>query len=380
MINTEIQSDNLHSRNMVLFFSYGVSLSLWDKLGIIDREIDIAQRLRQNLSSFSFVTYGVDDKARYANSFKDIMILDNKYHFSIFFYSILIPIIHYKVLAKAEIYKINQLTGSFPAIIAKLIFRKKLVIRCGYQLSQFFFLQKERKIKIWIANILEFIAYNLSDLIIVTTNEDKIYIIRRYKIRQDKIKVIPNGVNTEVFKKDGKAIKQKGRIIFVGRLVKQKNLFSLIEAIRELPDVSLCIVGQGPLKPFLSQLINKYNVRVEIKDAINNYSLPEELNKSELFILPSFFEGNPKVLLEAMACGLPVIATNVFGNNTLIRHKENGILCGVSAGELRFAIENLLREREFMKILGEKAREFVLLNFTLNNIIKKELNYLSSIF
>jgi len=373
-------SKRLYSKNIILFFSYGVSLSVWEKLGIIDRELDIAKRLKQNLKSLNFITYDVDKDVKYTDLLDGIKILSNKYRLPKLLYSFLIPLLHFKVLSKSDIYKVNQLSGSLPAIISKLIYRKKLIVRCGFQLSLFFSLQKEKQIKIWMAKILEIFAYNMADLIIVTTENDKSYIIKSYKIKKDKIVVIPNGINTEVFRKDHTIKKERGRIIFVGRLIKQKNLFSLIEALRDIDDVSLCIIGQGYLKPSLCKLIDKYNLRVEIKDFVNNYSLPKELNRSEIFILPSYFEGNPKVLLEAMACSLPVISADVTGNRSIIKHRENGILCGVSAGEIKSAIVDLLKNRKLMEITGKKAREHVIINFDLKKSIEKELIYLDSIF
>jgi glycosyltransferase involved in cell wall biosynthesis len=107
--------------------------------------------------------------------------------------------------------------------------------------------------------------------------------------------------------------------------------------------------------------------------AVPNHELPQALNQASIFILPSFYEGHPKALIEAMACGLAVIGTDVDGIRDLIQHGETGWLCQVDAASIREAIQTLLVNPDLCQYLGQNARTFVLNNFTLKNILEQEI-------
>jgi glycosyltransferase involved in cell wall biosynthesis len=110
------------------------------------------------------------------------------------------------------------------------LYKKKLIIRCGYEWLEF--LRKGEK-SFWermIVFIIEKIAYKNSERIILSSEKDKRFVENNFEIRSSKIEVIPNYIDTELFEPI-KIEKYKSRIIFVGRLHKQKNLFNLIEAI-----------------------------------------------------------------------------------------------------------------------------------------------------
>ena len=120
--------------------------------------------------------------------------------------------------------------------------------------------------------------------------------------------------------------KKKKSICFVGRLSEQKNLFSLVEATVGT-QCTLTIIGSGNQKEDLEKYAKEKGIKAEFIGNIPNNELPKILNQYEIFLLPSLYEGMPKALLEAMACGLPCIGTYVEGIREIIKHKENGYLC-----------------------------------------------------
>jgi len=88
--------------------------------------------------------------------------------------------------------------------------------------------------------------------------------------------------------------------------------------------------------------------------------IPAVLTEADIFILASHSEGRPNVVLEAMAAGLPVIATNIEGINELIAHNENGLLFrDGSVGELTRYLESLSKDAKLRAELGRKARRFI---------------------
>jgi glycosyltransferase involved in cell wall biosynthesis len=224
----------------------------------------------------------------------------------------------------------------------------------------------KRKIVSWV----EKITYKTADRIILTSKRDKDFVVGRFKINSEKIKIIPNYIDTELFRPFSLE-KEKNRIIFVGRLEAQKNLFNLIKALSGIP-VKLVLIGRGFLKEKLEELAKEKKVDVKFINKIANKDLPQEYNKSKLFILPSFYEGCPKALLEAMSCGLPCIGSNVEGIKEIITHKENGYLCKTDSESIRKAIIEVLNNKGLQNRIGENARKTILENFSFENIVLRE--------
>lgn len=356
---------------LTLFFTEGVSLQTWDRVGILDREIKPYNKLAGLIDRIYFITYGDKNDLKYAEKLaKNIIILPKKINLPNRLYSLLIPFFHRKELKEADIYKTNQMLGSWSAVLGKIFFRKKLIVRCGYQLSLSPLNWQMGFFKKMLAGLIEYVSYKMADHIIITSNSARDYIMRRYKIIADKIEVLSNYVDVDLFKAV-EAQKIKNSIVYVGRLGEEKNLMSFFEAMVGL-DVTLIIFGTGSQEVKLKQYVQENNLHVEFRGNIPNNQLPEELSKYEIFILPSLYEGNPKVLLEAMACALPVVGTNVRGIREIIRHKENGYLCEISSNSIKNAIIKVLGDEELKIKMGKNARQYIEENCALDKIIERE--------
>lgn len=364
---------DLNGKGIALFFSYRLSLKTLHASGILSRESKIWEIFGKNFNRIYFITYGDNEETNLTHYFPKVDLLNNKWQLNPFIYTLFIPFLYRKELLGIDTYKVNQLSGALPAVISTILYRKKLIIRCGYQLSLFFKKQKESKIKILFALILEKISYFFAKRIIVTSPQDKEYIIIQHRIVSEKIVIIPNGIDTELFNilKDVK--KEPGRILFVGRLIEQKNLFSLLEAVRDIKDAHLIIIGIGYLKDKLVKKVKEERINVTFIDSVNNNKLPIEYNKSEVFVLPSLFEGNPKVLLEAMACGTIVIGSNVVGINSIIKNRINGILCNPTSEKIRDSIVEVLNNRASFAHLANNARRDIEEIFGLYELLEKEI-------
>ncbi len=364
---------NLSDKGIALFFSYKLSLKTLQDTGILSRESKIWEIFGKNFDRIYFITYGGKEEISLMHYFPKVELLNNKWHLNPILYSVFAPFLYRKELSNIDTYRVNQLSGVLPAAISKILYRKKLIVRCGYQLSLFFIKQRVGKIKILLALILEKISYFLAERIIVTSSQDKEYVIIQHKIAPEKIAIIPNGVDTELFNilKDVK--KEPGRILFVGRLSKEKNLFPLLEAIRDIKDIHLVIIGRGQLKEDLVKKSSQDRINITFIDSVNNNKLPIEYNKSEVFVLPSFFEGNPKVLIEAMACGTVVIGSNRDGINSMIKNRVNGILCEPTSEKIRDSILEVLNNRAFAANLIDNARREIEENLDLGKLIEREV-------
>jgi len=366
---------------LILFFSRGTSLNIWLKSGLLEREIESYKRFMNHSFDISFITYGKNENAELIKKIDPIEILYNRWKLPVDMFSMLSPIIFWKQLKEASFYKTNQINGWWSAGLAKLIFKKPLIVRCGYLLStnQEQEWKKYSQLRIKLVSQLEKLAFKYADKIIVTTPQMKFEAINRHNITPEKIKIIPNTVNIDVFKPKSEIEKIEGRICFVGRFTSQKNLHLLIEAISGVKNTSIILIGDGPLKSELEEKAINLNVKVDFIGNVPNYKLPEMLNACQLFVLTSVWEGMPKALLEAMACGLPVIGTDAPGIRDVIKNGETGLLCKHDANEISNAIRLILNDKSLAQNLGVNARQYIVENFSLEKAVEKELVLLKSL-
>jgi glycosyltransferase involved in cell wall biosynthesis len=197
-----------------------------------------------------------------------------------------------------------------------------------------------------------------------------------------KIRVIPNGVDVTAFADAARAdlshfgIPRGARtLLFVGRLDPQKDPFVLLAATKDLlrqhSDLHLLLVGDGPLGEPLRAWVAKENLAERIHFAGRRNDVPSILRASEIFILPSLWEGLPNVVLEAMAAGVPVVATRVEGiGDLLIDDRTGRVVPPESSDALGEAISHLLADPEQAHRLAHNAQVFVRDNFAWNEIVE----------
>lgn len=175
------------------------------------------------------------------------------------------------------------------------------------------------------------------------------------------IQVIPNGVDVDRFRPPDRIRPSHPlRLLCVGRLVRQKGTAYLLRALAELrtPAV-LRVVGDGPERPALESLTDSLGLRhrVEFCGWTARQELPFHYQWADIFTLPSFEEGMPNVILEALAAGLPIIATDVAGSQELVVPGQNGLLApaGNVAG-LVAAIDQLGANASKLREMGAASR------------------------
>jgi glycosyltransferase involved in cell wall biosynthesis len=358
-----------------LFFTEGVSLQTWQNVGVLEREVALYRGLITTGVSVGFVTYGNKRDLAYNKQFPFINIYCNKWGIPHDWYKQKLQ----RFPPKADIVKSNQVSGSLTALRAARQNGAKFIARCGYLLS----LNEERhggreSQKAVNARQLEKTVFMQADSIELSTSSAARTVIQEYGISKEKIHIVPNYVETNRFRPFAVGRLDKTRIIVVGRLEPEKNLSNLIKAISPL-DVQLQIVGSGSLRLDLEKLSFGSRANIDFLGNVSNIELPRLLNESDLFILPSLYEGHPKALLEAMACGLPVIGSRVPGIQEIIRDGENGILCDTDPDSIREAIGKLLVNDRLRQQLGGTARRFVEENFSLEKFLEMELSLIEEL-
>ena len=360
---------NIH---LVLFFTRGVSLRTWSMMGMLEREVAIYKRLVRRGFEVTFVTYGSAADLVYAEKVDGIRILCNQTDLPPEVYENSLCSLHRDTLDSCHIIKTNQIYGADLALAASQVFQKPLVARCGYMWSQNAArehgIDSEAAIH---AREIEEKVFRGANRVVVTTPAMRSDVLRRIPDAAPKIAVIPNYVDTDVFRPDC-AVRDESTLIFVGRIAPEKNLPALLEAIQPL-EVRLTLIGEGKIRPELQQRFASLDGRISWEGNVPNSELPRYLNRAGLFILPSFYEGHPKALIEAMACGLPVIGADSPGIRELIRHEETGYLCAGDPASIRNAIQDLLARPTLAARMGRNARQYVMGNYALDRIAESEV-------
>ena len=195
------------------------------------------------------------------------------------------------------------------------------------------------------------------------------------------VKVIPNGVDTGFFAPPETKPKNNGpfKLLFAGRFQEQKNLFFLLEEMnilaKEIQKVfELHIVGNGPLEESLKKHANSMEIREKI--FWHNWCSKDELKKkyqqADCLVNPSLYEGMPNVVLEAMACALPVVASRVAGNENVVKHGETGLLFELNRPkEFRQAVAMIIMDNEQGFRMGQKGRVLVENRFSWNRVAQE---------
>lgn len=205
---------------------------------------------------------------------------------------------------------------------------------------------------------------------IITVNAE---MARDLKLRfphwSHKVVVIENGVAEEFFFdppiKDGKKNKDTLDLLTIGNLTRNKDIATVIRAISQVRDVvkvRLTVIGDGPEMGALRQMAEEYKVAriVHFVGRISPDQIPSFLVSTDAVVIASHSEGRPNVLIEAMAAGRAVIATNIDGITELIEHERNGLLFGPgTSSELAEGIQKLFIQPELIRKLGDAGREFV---------------------
>jgi len=175
--------------------------------------------------------------------------------------------------------------------------------------------------------------------------------------------VIPNGINPEYFQRSS-----GNKIIYVGRLIAGKGVADLINGMKELPEYELIIVGDGPERKHLEMLCR--GMRVTFTGMVIPSQVREYLWQARILVLPSHLgDGLPNVIMEAMACGVPVIATRTAGIPDLVRHSETGFQFEIGdIGKMVSYMNCLMENDQLWKELSDQSIEAIQ-SFTWENVI-----------
>lgn len=190
-------------------------------------------------------------------------------------------------------------------------------------------------------------------------------IMEVYNLKESKISCIYNGVDNKIFyiNKNKEINTSTIRFITTGTLYEVKNHKLLIDAFAEIvkinTNINLTILGDGELRSNLEDQIRQYSLedKIELKGIVKDVA--KELNNADVYVITSNYEGLPLSVLEAMACGLPIIATRAGGIVDIVKNNKNGILIDINnKKQLINAMDILINNENLRNKMGTESYEF----------------------
>jgi len=262
-----------------------------------------------------------------------------------------------KPLPKPIIFTIHD------SVVSYKVYRKKIL---KYLKSYWEFFRASKKI-----------AKNCSAVVSVSSS-GRMELIEQLGVDDKKTFYIPSGVDIKWFRPGAK--NKKTTILSAGRFVKKKGFIFLIRAMKEIvdkyPAAVLILLGgreddeeYGHIRSEIKKLGLDNNVQIK---AVPHKEMEKFYRNCSVYVQPSFAEGLPKTVLEAMACEKPIIATNIDGHRDAVRNNENGFLIEPGNSDaLAEKIIYLLKNKGEAKLFGKKGLETVKKEFTWDQAAKK---------
>ena len=234
---------------------------------------------------------------------------------------------------------------------------------------------------------LEWYGTYIADRVIVCSYAMKEETKWIHRVPEEKIRVIPNGIwvkNFDGFIDPWKDAKSKWGIgvydpliLYVGRMTYQKGPDLLLEAIpdvlRDYPNAKFVFVGDGYMKPQLERRAKELNIihAVRFTGYISDWDKTNLMKASECLVVPSRNEPFGIVVLEAWACGKPVIATHGTGAGEIVWHDVTGLRVYKAPNSIAWGIKEILRNPEHAKWMGKNGRNAAEKTFTWDNVAKE---------
>jgi glycosyltransferase involved in cell wall biosynthesis len=285
---------------------------------------------------------------------------------------------HAEELRRCRALRVFQITGTIPARRATKRLGIPYVTTYGFWYAQLSasglmgWLKRPLKARVEKQGLRDAVA-------VIATTEELRSVASRFSSR---VELIPNGVDTQLFVRAGPAPRSgPPRILYVGRLSPEKNLATIVHATSSLgAGATATMVGAGTLRGDLEALARARRVEIKFAGIVEQAKLPAVYGSADVFVLASFTEGHPKVLLEAMACGVPCVASDCAGNRSLITDGETGLLFDPRRpDELAERLRRVLDDPALAARLGKAGRALVAERYDLGTLVQREIELVRSV-
>ena len=370
---------------VTVFAGHETTLSSWDETGILERELRPYHRLQSSDIKINFVTYGGREELQYSQRMPGINILCNQYGLPAKTYLRRVHQVHGLALLRSQILKAHATTALISALRAHWAWQAPLIVRLSFDWTESARVKQPGNSALAKrVDDLERTAARRASHVITATQDIADALIAKEPAAATKLTLIPNYVDEDLFR----PIQSDKHydLVYVGRMNRHKNLVALLQAVEQLGltiamigGISVHIRENDDDRRYLAEIKDRFgdlNGRIHWLGRIKNEELPAYINQARAFILCSLIEGHPRALVEAMACGLPIIASDAIGISNIIEHQKTGYLCDTDCASIARAIETVLSSPALMERMGAKARQYALANYSLDQLVQREYQLL----
>ncbi len=296
-------------------------------------------------------------------------------------YTLLLPFLYRRELRQCQALRVLQFTGVIPAVIARALYGTPFVVTYGYHYAEVARLSGSRW-KPWLLSLLERVALPRAAAVIVTSREMEQH-LRTHPARP-RLAYFPNGVDVEQFAPAPRRPRERAwrQVLYAGRLEGEKNVERLIDAIALVrgPRVRLIVIGDGRLREPLARRARAAGVDVAWEGVVAHGEMPRYFADADCFVLPSLTEGHPKVLIEAMACGLPCAASARGGIPSMIEDGVTGLLFDPEdSRDIARAVRRLLTDEALAARLGARARAVAVAQYDARVLLAREAAFVREV-
>jgi len=337
----------------------------------------ISENLSQN--GYKFINTPIHRSLNIINGFRTIISL-------------------YKIFKKEkfDLIHVHTPVASFLARIAAKLYGKSIVI---YTAHGFYFHDEMNSWKKYFFIKLEKFACNYTDFLFCQSKEDADFAINNNFLEKNKVFTIGNGVDTEIFNPHLYNTEQARLDLgipidsfvlgFIGRRVQEKGIVEILDASitisKLIPNFYLLLIGEKLESDHNNSVDDKVNeAKLLMNDKLIDLGYRNDIAKlitvMNVFCLPSYREGFPRTILEAMMMNKPIIATNIRGSREAVKDGINGILIPTkNTVKLIDAILYFIKDENFGKIMGKKSYEFAHKFHNEENILNFQVNFIKKL-
>ena len=193
-------------------------------------------------------------------------------------------------------------------------------------------------------------------------NQDVKTVLTLWGIPAEKIHVVPSFYLDRHLLQPDPHVKKEYDVVFCGRLVANKGLLPLIDAVAKIPTITMLIIGDGPLKPSAEWRVRRWGISKRVRFLGWLQSQQEviaAMQSARIFVMNSLSEGGPRTALEAMACGMPILTTHVGVMPEVIEDSVNGLFTTGEPNDLQEKITMVLGNEALRSRMGAEARKIV---------------------
>ncbi len=377
--------------NLVLVFTFGMSLKAWRDTGMLEREWALYQRVIEHYRRLILVTYGDATDVEILKGLtrgvapERVRLIHNPERLGAAAHAARASALVAKAVdpGASTVVKTNQMVGGELAVEIVEALRRAggkaaLIARGGYLWSRFvthehgphsdtalYAAERERTL------------CQSADMVVGTTQDMVDDLAWRYGLNPSHTRVVPNYVLVDSPPVSAEE-RERGLVLYAGQLVARKRVHVLIDAAAALaprggPPVTFEIIGEGPERASLEERAHRLGAPVVFHPRLPHRELLERMSRCTIYAQASTLEGHPKTVLEAMGTGAPVIVADAPGLAQVVAHGSTGLRVAGEADSFAAAIGELLGDQDWRELLGTAASRAVRGRFGLPVVVEQEV-------